>query len=183
MALDPTGVDLTTEVVRTDRLVLRPPRVEDEDDILRACQDSEILHWTAGLPDPYTRADAETWVRLIAPSERSERRGLPCVVEAGGRLVGSAALHLHAGGPEVGYWTAPWARRCGYAAEAATALADWAVAHGADQVRLLTFPGNVASQAVARRAGFRPVGVRRGGITKLDGAREDALVFVRASGG
>lgn len=182
-----TGIDLTTEVVHTDRLVLRPPRREDEDAVLRACQDPEILRWTASLPDPYTRADAEAWVREISATERADGRGLPCVVEADGELVGSAGLHLRPGGNgsavEVGYWTAPWARRRGYAAEAARALADWAFLHGAEQVHLLTFPGNTASQGVARRAGFRPDGIRRRAIARLDGSREDAVVFVRVSGG
>jgi RimJ/RimL family protein N-acetyltransferase len=185
--LDLTTVDLTTEVIRTERLVLRPPCREDEAAVHRACQDPEVLRWTASLPDPYTRADAEAWVREIAPAERAEGRGLPCVVEADGELVGSAGLQLHSRGGatevEVGYWTAPWARRLGYAAEAAAALTEWAFAHGAERVRLLTALGNTASQAVARRAGFAREGVRKGGIVKLDGSRQDAAVFVRAEGG
>jgi RimJ/RimL family protein N-acetyltransferase len=181
--VDLSGIDLSTEVVRTERLLLRPPRPADEDAVYRACQDPEIPRWTASLPDPYTRVDAAVWVREIAPAERRDGRGLPCVVEAAGELVGSAGLHLHHGSSgtevEVGYWTAPWARRQGYAAEAADALTAWAFAHGADRVRLLTFPGNTASQAVARRAGFVPDGVRRGGIRRLDGSQVDAAVFVR----
>jgi RimJ/RimL family protein N-acetyltransferase len=146
-----------------------------------------VLRWTAALPDPYTRADAEAWVREIAPSERAEGRGLPCVVESDGELVGSADLHRHhrRGNTEVevGYWTAPWARRRGYASEAAVALTEWAFAHGAERVRLLTAIGNAASQGVARRAGFTREGIRRGGITKLDGSQQDAAVFVRVNGG
>jgi RimJ/RimL family protein N-acetyltransferase len=185
--LDLTTVDLTTEVIRTARLLLRPPRREDEDAVHRACQDPEVLRWTASLPDPYTRADAEAWVQEIAPAERAEGRGLPCDVEAGGELVGSAGLLLHQRGGttqvEVGYWMAPWARRRGYATEATVALTEWAFAHGAEQVQLFTAIGNAASQGVARRAGFAPAGVRRGGITKLDGSRKDAAVFVRVNGG
>jgi RimJ/RimL family protein N-acetyltransferase len=146
-----------------------------------------VLRWTASLPDPYTREDAEAWVGTVAPAERAEGRGLPCVVEADGELVGSAGLHLHRRGEatevEVGYWTAPWARRRGYATEAAVALTEWAFAHGADRVRLLTALGNSASQGVARRAGFSPDGIRVDGITKLDGSRQDAAVFVRVNGG
>ena len=40
-AVDLTGVDLTTEVLRTPRLVLRPPRQDDVDDLFRASQDQE----------------------------------------------------------------------------------------------------------------------------------------------
>jgi RimJ/RimL family protein N-acetyltransferase len=177
------GVDLATAEIRTDRLLLRPPRPEDEDAVLRACQDPEVLRWTARLPDPYTRADAAEWVREIAPAERAGGHGLPCVVEADGALVGSCGLTVldprSGADAEVGYWTAAWARRRGHATAATRALTGWAFDHGAGRVRLLTLLGNDASQEVARRAGFRAEGVLRGGITRLDGSRCDAALFVR----
>ena len=180
MPLELTVVDLTTAEVRTDRLLLRPPRPDDEDAVLRACQDPDVLRWTASLPDPYTRADARAWVRGIAPGQRAGGQGLPCVAEAGGALVGSAGLvFLDTARVEVGYWTAPWARRQGYATEATVALVGWAFAHGAEEVRLRAAVGNTASQEVARRAGFRADGLQRGGIRRLDGRRLDAAVFVR----
>jgi RimJ/RimL family protein N-acetyltransferase len=49
-------------------------------------------------------------------------------------------------------------------------------------VVLRTAVGNTASQEVARRAGFRPDGVRRGGMRKLDGTRLDAAIFLRDRG-
>ena len=58
MALDLTDVDLTSEVVRTERLLLRPPREDDVDAIVRACQDAESQRWLTSLPSPYTREDA-----------------------------------------------------------------------------------------------------------------------------
>jgi RimJ/RimL family protein N-acetyltransferase len=183
MPLDLTGVDLGALEIRTERLLLRPPRPADEDAVLRACRDPEVLRWTARLPDPYTRADAEAWVRDIAPGERADGHGLPCVVEAGGALAGSCGLTFlgaRAGADaEVGYWTAAGSRGRGYATEATRALTGWAFEHGARRVRLLTLPGNAASQAVARKAGFHPAGVLRGGITRLDGTRCDAALFVR----
>jgi RimJ/RimL family protein N-acetyltransferase len=182
MTLELSGLDLTTLEVRTDRLLLRAPRPDDEDAVFRACQDPEVLRWTARLPDPYTRQDAAEWVGAIAPAERAEGRGLPCVLEADGELVGSAGLtFLDDTQVEVGYWTAPWARRQGYATEATRALTRWALDHGARRVRLLTALGNSASQAVARRAGFTPDGVLTGGLARLDGTRQDAALFVRVA--
>ena len=40
--IDLSGIDLTTEVVRTDRLVLRPYRAGDADAVFAACQDPGI---------------------------------------------------------------------------------------------------------------------------------------------
>ena len=49
------------------RLRLRAVEPADVEAVLQACQDPEVLRWTVALPDPYTRADAETFVRVIAP--------------------------------------------------------------------------------------------------------------------
>jgi RimJ/RimL family protein N-acetyltransferase len=182
--VDLTGIDLGTEVVRTERLVLRPYRPDDEDAVLRACQDPGIQRWIVALPQPYTRADARQWVGEVAPAERAERRGLPVAVEADGAFVGSAGVHLRDGrlGPEVGYWTAPWARGRGYAAETAAALAGWALDRGAPRVHLFADVGNTASQSVAERAGFTREGVVRGCLEYRDGTRGDAVLFGRLPG-
>ncbi len=182
--MDFTDVDLPTEVVRTDRLVLRPHRPEDVDAVLRACQDPGIQRWITAIPIPYTRADARAWVIDVAPRERAEGRGLPVVVEADGEVVGSGGVHLRDGrfGPEIGYWIAPWARGRGYAAEAAAALARWALGLGAPRVHLVADVGNTASQAVAVRAGFTREGVVRSCLDRRDGTRGDAVLFGRVAG-
>jgi RimJ/RimL family protein N-acetyltransferase len=178
-AVDLTGVDLPTEVVRTARLVLRPPRQDDADDITRASQDPESQRWLP-VPVPYTRDDA---VAFIAHQieERAEGRALLCVVEADGRLVGTAGLHFPGSllGPGVGYTIAPWARGRGYAAEAARALAEWGLARGAHRVHLLADVANAPSQQVARRAGFVEEGVMRACLPYRDRPHGDAVLFSR----
>ena len=176
-----SGVDLTTEVVRTERLVLRPHRPDDEDAVLRACQDPGLQRWLADLPVPYTRADARAFVSEVAPAERAEGRGMPTVIEVDGELVGSSGVHLRGGrlGPEIGYWIAPWARGRGYAAEAAHALAAWALGRGAPRVHLFADVGNTASQTVAERAGFSREGVVRSCLRQRDGTWNDAVLFGR----
>src|SRR3954454_16762528 len=131
MSLDLDAVDLTTEVVRTERLLLRPYRTDDVDAVFRACQDPDILRWLT-VPSPYTRDDAVEYVTQTTASARAEERGLLTAVEADGQFVGSAGAHNLTGGllgPGVGYWLAPWGRGHGYAAEAARGLADWALGH------------------------------------------------------
>ena len=180
-AIDLTDLDLTTEVVRTERLVLRPHREDDVAAIHRACQDEDIQHWITAIPLPYTVDDARTWVTEVAPRERAQGRGMPVVVEAQGELVGAGGAHLVPGrlGPEIGYWIAPWARRQGFAAEAAAGLATWALSHGAARVHLYADLRNTASQAVARRAGFTQEGVVRRCLAYRDGTRGDAALFGR----
>ena len=104
MTLELTDIDLTTEVVRTDRLVLRPFRPDDADAVFRGCQAEDIRRWIAAIPSPYTREDARSFVTELAPGERASGRGMPVAVEADGVLVGSSGLHFWPGrlGPEIG---------------------------------------------------------------------------------
>ena len=181
--MDLSLVDLTSEVVRTERLVLRPHRPDDVDAVHCACQDADIQRWTT-VPSPYTRADAVRFVTVTTASARAEGRALTTAVEADGRLLGSAGLHVTPGllGPAVGYWLAPWARGQGFAAEAARALADWALVRGAPRVHLTADVHNLASRAVARRAGFVEEGVVRSGLPYRDGTRGDAALYSRLPG-
>jgi RimJ/RimL family protein N-acetyltransferase len=184
MTLDLSSVDLVTEVLRTDRLWLRPYRDDDEDVVHRACQDPEIQRWVTAIPVPYTREDARRWVEEFAPKERTDGLGLSVAIEADGQFVGSGGILLQPGrlGPEVGYWIAPWARGRGYAAEAAHALAEWGLALGAPRVHLVADVRNEASQAVARRAGFVREGVVRSCLEYRDRTRGDGVLFSRLPG-
>ena len=165
------------------RFHLRPYRPDDEDAVFTACQDPDIQRWNTVIPSPYTRAVARNWVREQAPRERSEGRGMPVVVEAGGRLVGSSGVEFTPGvlGPGIGYWIAPEARGRGYAAEAARALAEWTLGHGAPRVYLVVDVRNTASQGVARRAGFEREGVVRRCLAYRDGTQGDAVLFGRVA--
>ena len=177
-AVDLTGVDLTTEVVRTARLVLRPPRQDDVDDILRASQDPESQRWLP-IPVPYTRHDAAAFVAQRI-EERAEGRGLLCVVEADGRLVGSAGLHFPQSllGPGVGYSIAPWARGQGYAVALVQGPGPSLRGSGSTGVlRLLADVNNVPSQHVALRAGFVEEGRMRACLPYRDRPHGDAVLF------
>jgi len=106
------------------RLVLRPPEAGDVPDITAACQDLEIARWTR-VPSPYTEAHAEAWVG--AQPEAGAVALLAVDAEAGQLLgaVGLIAVDRPQGRAELGFWTAPWARRRGVAAGAIRLLASW----------------------------------------------------------
>ena len=106
--MDLSGIDLTTEVVRTERLVLRPFRPSDADAVFAACQDAEIQRWVPAVPAPYTHADAEHFVGVLGPAGRTAGTDLAVAIEANGEPVGSSGVHRigqHPLGPEIGYWS------------------------------------------------------------------------------
>lgn len=104
--MDLSGIDLTTEVLRTDRLVLRPFSTDDLDAVLAGCQDPDVQRWI-NVPVPYTREHARSYVAEESPAERLAGTGTDLAVEADGQVLGSAGVHRigqHPMGPEIGYW-------------------------------------------------------------------------------
>ncbi|MET8629992.1 GNAT family protein [Kitasatospora sp. NPDC004669] len=150
----------------TDRLVLRAPRESDIDAIFAACQDDEIQRWTV-VPVPYRRADAEFFVRTLAPEGLDKgSEFIWCVVERDtGRLVGAQAVIRSAADPDsasVGWWTVKEQRSRGYTVEAARAVARWALTElGLRRLQWLAYVGNEGSRAVAERVGYRYEGTLR----------------------
>ena len=69
MTLDLSTVDLVTEVLRTDRLVLRPYRPDDVDAVFAACQDPDNQRWLT-IPSPYHRDDAVEFVTVTTVTAR-----------------------------------------------------------------------------------------------------------------
>jgi RimJ/RimL family protein N-acetyltransferase len=162
-------------------VVLRPWRETDVEQLVEACKDPEIPRWTAA-PSPYTRADAEAWVRGDPlPDEPWGDRVSFCVADAGepDRLLGSMSLMRiergHSG--EIGYWTAAWARGRGVTTHAVRVLARWGFeAFGLHRVELVIAVENPASNAVAERAGFTREGTLRQ-YREAKGVRRDHHIW------
>ena len=103
--------------------------------------------------------------------------GRAIVVEdqAGRHIIGTVGFHSPPepdGRVEVGYRVEPAYRRRGVATEVVRALFDWAnQEHGITRFRAATAPGNLASQAVLAKFGFRQTG------KQLDDIDGEELVF------
>ncbi len=145
--------------------------------LVRACSDPLTRRYTS-VPDPYTPEDA----RMFIHAGRTDS-ALPLAIVADdeqGAVLGAVGLHavdMHRGRTEIGYWTAPWARRQGVAVRGLRLLAGWALADlGMRRVDLYAEPTNLASQRVAENAGFVRGNVVRGGIA-LRGRRRDVVRF------
>lgn len=145
-------------VIETPRLLLRPMRLEDVDDLLRLFADPAVM--AAFESDPFDRPRMERWVRRNLAHQARYGYGLfSIVLKADGTLLGDCGLeHLEDGTGEVelgydlrrDYWNR------GLATEAAAAVRDHAF-------RVLELPrlislirqGNGASRRVAEKIGMR----------------------------
>ncbi|AVZ71995.1 GNAT family N-acetyltransferase [Streptomyces lunaelactis] len=152
--------------ISTERLVLRPFEEADIPAHTEMMNDEMVTTWTS-VPHPYTTADAEEWVRRIAPAERTEGRGIVLAVTEflTQRLVGTVHLqhtNWRTLATEVSYVTAPWARGEGYATESVLAVAQWLFrTQRFERIELRTAADNTASQQVAQKIGCISEGVLR----------------------
>jgi RimJ/RimL family protein N-acetyltransferase len=144
-------------------ITLRAMTSADVDALVAACQDPEIARWTR-VPVPYRRADALSW---IAGSELELDAGVTIgwlAVDAEDRLLASISvmqIDRAAGTGEIGYWVAREARGRGVATRAVRLVRDWAPAGlGLATLEIEVHEHNLASQAVARAAGFTEDGER-----------------------
>jgi RimJ/RimL family protein N-acetyltransferase len=150
---------LAAEPLGDGRTALRPWRDADIPALVRACQDPEIPRWTR-VPSPYGESDARMYMQQRHDAVRSGA-GAPYAVVDGraGSLLGSISLmrfawdHARA---EVGYWLAREARGQGHAARAVRLMCRWGFEElGLERIELVAATGNLPSQRVAERAGFK----------------------------
>lgn len=171
---------LTARLV-TGRLVLDAPGESDIPDVLEACQDAETQAWVP-LPHPYTRENAEFFVRSYCPHGLASRRYTVWAIRPrdGGRLIGALEVRGddRPGSASLGCWSAPWARGRGYLSEALRAVAGFALdpaRGGYEQLNWEYVPGNDASRRLAEAVGFDfGAGIRT--IVELHGRAREARV-------
>lgn len=153
-------------MIETERLLLRPYREEDLDDLFAMNSDMRILQYLGNKPA--TRE--ETWMRLLRNVGHwaLKNYGAFAIFEKEtGRFVGNTGLAHHHRGlgeefdpfPEAGWVLAHWSHGKGYATEAALAAHRWFDARGeAQQTVCMIAPENVPSLHVADKLGYRAFG-------------------------
>ncbi|SCL28278.1 Protein N-acetyltransferase, RimJ/RimL family [Micromonospora nigra] len=160
-------------------LRLRPVEDGDLDAIVVTCRDPHTVEWTT-VPDPYGRADAESFLRDVV--EMAWARGTGAYFTIAGpddAYAGSVELRISPGDPlvaDVGFMTAPHARGRGYQPAALAALCAWGFASlGLARIEWRANVGNTASRRAAEKTGFRFEGVARDALHHR-GVRTDAWV-------
>jgi RimJ/RimL family protein N-acetyltransferase len=143
-------------VLKTGRLVLRTPRLDDARRVAALVNDRRIAENTARIPHPYALADAEAW---IDASNRTVGEAT-FMIETGGAVIGACGLDVRQAGQEIGYWLGVpfWGK--GYASEAAQAVIDYAFReHRFEALLAGARITNPASRRVLEKCGFQWTGV------------------------
>jgi len=158
--------DNVSDVIETERLVLRRPRSDDVESLLEFVGDEEVMRRIGDEPGGREKAEAfvDRWIK------RWERNRVgQFIVERDGELIGRVGLIIwdrrtwetsaydlagdHAQ-EELGWALVRRAWGYGYATEAAEAVKSWCYEQrGIEHLVSLIAPDNVRSQRVAEKLG------------------------------
>jgi RimJ/RimL family protein N-acetyltransferase len=119
------ALKLGCPVIETDRLLLRPPHLDDVEDIAGLANNYAVARMLASMPHPYFAADAREFVERVLGGNGGS---VYAITKArNGEFMGICGLHddrTRFELPFLGYWLGEphWGR--GFATEAARAMVD-----------------------------------------------------------
>jgi RimJ/RimL family protein N-acetyltransferase len=159
--------------IETDRLLLRPFRLEDARRVQQLAGDRSVAATTLNIPYPYEDGVAENWIRSH-PENFAKRESATFAVTLKSEaddiaLMGAIGLTLampHARG-EMGYWIGKpyWGR--GYCTEAARAVLDFGfVELGLQRIFARHMDSNPASGRIMEKIGMQYEGCLRQHVNK-----------------
>ena len=171
--------------LETERLILREWKNTDVDDLVEGLNDLNVSKWLAHVPHPYTKKDAEKWIRLcIANSKKGPKRtsydfAIELISEE--KAIGGVSLERidkfqgTAGG---GIWINAKYQGQGYGTEAFGARIRYAF----DKLKLRGLEngylkGNPSSLKMQQKFGYKVEGMRRKAFKCMaDGKTKDEYI-------
>ena len=146
-------------VIKTERLIIKSPELEDVDAMVALVNNWEITKWLSNVPYPYLQSDG---IGFVKRSKQKHEIGsnFNYLVFLQDTLVGGVGLSLQENGIyNLGYWVGKQYWGQGIATEASYAL----LAFGFDNLRQTKiqagyFDGNDASARVLKKLGFVRLG-------------------------
>ncbi|TCR92936.1 GNAT family N-acetyltransferase [Rhizobium sp. BK376] len=151
--------------IETERLILRPHRLDDFDACSALWADADVVRHIGGTPS--TRE--QSWARMIRYAGLWHHLGfgfLAIEEKSSGRFVGEAGFHevlrdivpSIEGTLEAGWAFSPSVHGRGYATEALQAMIGWAEAKLPDRrMTCIIAPENAPSLRLAEKLGFRQI--------------------------
>ena len=152
----------------------------DREALMALCNDVDRTYLSDRLPYPYTEADADWWLGMVAANEGKEGVWRAIVVD--GQVVGSISVERMANDNRsvgsIGYMilTPFWSQ--GIGTEAVRKICGMAFQELALECIIgEVFPENLASARVLEKNGFQLERTKIGGVVK-DGKPMDVKIFV-----
>ncbi len=157
-------------VIRTERLVLSTPTLNDAHRVAEYCRDPLFERFLT-LPWPYELRHAEFFLNTVVPKGWASGEEFTWALResASGPLLGMVSWRR--GRADIGFWIGAPHRGRGLMTEAVTGLLDWLIVElGIEEVLWECVLGNGASVSVARKTGFTYTGERATTLLFRDGS-------------
>jgi RimJ/RimL family protein N-acetyltransferase len=161
-------------ILKTKRLVLRPPRKEDWKDLVEGCNDIETSKYVSTMPYPYKKKDAVSWIKKCQNKWRKkEKDDYPFFIELKKekKVIGAISItniKKQDKKCETGSWLNKKYRRKAYMSEAKIAVNEFVF----NKLRLrkmetsvLSF--NKVSRATQGGVGYKYEGTRKKSVISL----------------
>lgn len=135
-----------SQVLTTDRLILRPFRGDDAPDLVRLLNNFDVSQWLTRVSSPYSLMEAHWYIGALSNPWR-----FAITSRETGAFMGCVEV-----GAEFGYWLGQPFWRQGYMSEAANAVVDHWMGQYGDTLVSSYFIGNSGSQSILTSLGFEP---------------------------
>ncbi len=146
-------------VIEAQRLILRPIRRQDRDQLERYTSDRRVAEGTRSIPHPLPGGSAEGFIEAaLTPGHEEDVWAMDGALQGSASLMGVISLKpLDRGQSQIGYWVAPAFWNTGLASEAVRALIQ-ANPHGSRTLFAEVFQDNPVSARILTNAGFEYIG-------------------------
>lgn len=163
-------------VLETERLRLRPLKLEDAERVQEYASDARVALTTSRIPHPYPELAAKEW---LANCGKQDDFTFAITLREADDLIGVIGAHPKTHGPmaEIGFWVGVpfWGQ--GYCTEAAREVVRFCFEDlGLKRVYASHFAGNEASGRVQQKIGMRKEGVQRWGLARF-GEVKDRVMY------
>jgi ribosomal-protein-serine acetyltransferase len=172
-----------TETLTDGKILLRPYRYDDAEDIYAAVRESlaEMYPWMPWAHKDYTLDDSRRWLKNQSGEWASGSNYEFAIVDArNGRYLGGCGINRVDSinrWANLGYWVRSSQMGKGVAAAAAVLLADWGFRElGLNRLEIMAATGNPRSQRVAEKTGAKREGILRNRLCLYEEVH-DAVLF------
>ncbi|MEM4605667.1 MAG: GNAT family protein [Candidatus Pacearchaeota archaeon] len=173
--------------LKTPSLILRKfgEKKTDIDDLVEGLNNIEVTKWLLLIPYPYTKKDAEKWIKYCQKNYRKKKKDsyeFAIELKEEKKLIGGFGLskiNKEQGTANVGYWLNQKYHRKGYGSEALKAVLDLAFRKlKLRRIEASVFAGNPSSGKLLEKFGAKQEGIKRKAkICKSDRKIKDELIY------
>ena len=169
---------MNAHVLKTRRLILRPPVPSDAEAIQRHVSERRVAETTALIPHPYPDGGALDWIRRVEVARQAgDRHDFVICLRGSGELIGVISILQDPDDVALGYWIGVPHWRQGYASEALHRVIRFGFNRlGLPRFHACHFAHNPASGRVMQKAGLLFEGVESLGCTR-GGERFDRVCY------